>query len=468
MERPCAGVAFNQSTDSVDSLAPIVPHQVVALDGTPCAGRTAAGVAATTQGGESCIDLGIGEQSSRWRQLAFLPEQFDRRPAKAALLRARRLHEALDALQLRRECSSWPTYTVAELPMIGTCATIEYGMLALALSSSSGSRLIFGRDSARVWTSTWLCGRERSLGCYFDVSGPCCAADASFEAARASYAGAEMHGAVKPGARKLGRKRLLQARQQKSHPAHAADPLLLLRKRKGGGGGVAGGGGVLGSSRALSLGGALAEFNVYGTAWVSGQLIAWLFGRMHPAVRAELLKRRAAVFPPRPSASSSGQRLAGRAIGLHVRRGDSCALGSRLCPRNLTAAYFLPAARLRSRYGINRLVLATDDVEAAALCAARVLGFECTTAAMDRVRFASFTSIERRVVHHASGLLSGGAVSLDALADVDMLADCDAHVLVFRSALSRLAYALSTARKGFFTPLVSLQWPWGGMPGPRP
>ncbi len=33
---------------------------------------------------------------------------------------------------------------------------------------------------------------------------------------------------------------------------------------------------------------------------------------------------------------------------------------------------------------------------------------------------------------------------------------------------SRLALALSIARKGRHAPLISLQWPWGGGPGPEP
>jgi len=33
----------------------------------------------------------------------------------------------------------------------------------------------------------------------------------------------------------------------------------------------------VGSSRALTLGGSLAEHNEYGTLWVSGQLVHWLF-----------------------------------------------------------------------------------------------------------------------------------------------------------------------------------------------
>ena len=82
-------------------------------------------------------------------------------------------------------------------------------------------------------------------------------------------------------------------------------------------------------------------------------------------------------------------------------------------------------------------------------------------------RFNAHASIERRVVRHSSGPLSGSAVALDALADLEMLAACEAHVLVLRSAVSRLALALSVARKGRHPPFISLQWPWGGLPKPR-
>ena len=102
------------------------------------------------------------------------------------------------------------------------------------------------------------------------------------------------------------------------------------------------------------------------------------------------------------------------------------------------------------------------------MCKEGIPGFtSCKTLQMDRVRFDARQSIERRVVHHTTGGLSGSAVALDALADVEMLSECDAHVLVLRSAVSRLALALSVAKKGRHGPLISLQCPWGGMPGPR-
>lgn len=450
----CTPVAFNLSTESVESLNGIEPRRVLALHGTSrCAAQTAAGLASSKG---ACADLGVGDDS-RWRQLFFLPQSLGTAD-DGARARASRLQAILDELQHGGPgCANRPTYTVAELPMIGTMATIEYGMLSMALSASSGSRLILGRGSANVWTSRWLCGRELSLACYFNVSGPCCADDQSFDRARGSGDPRGAKGAKGAKLSKMVRMGKLKKLKALKGGASGAAPFGKGQrsKRHLSGGAEA----TVGSSRALTLGGALAEFNVYGSAWVTAQVAHWFWRQMRPNIRAELDARRAAIFPR----SAVGR---GLTIGMHVRRGDSCALGSRFCPSNKTAAYFERAATLRARYGIHRLVLATDDPEAAALCASKVLGFECVTVGMDRARFQSYTSIERRVVHETSGLLSGAAVSLDALADVDMLADCDAHVLVLRSALSRLVYALSIARKGRFPPLISLQWPWGGLPGP--
>ena len=95
---------------------------------------------------------------------------------------------------------------------------------------------------------------------------------------------------------------------------------------------------MYGWSRALSLGGALSRFNVYGTLWATAQLTRWLFGRMHASIRAEVDGRRAGVLPRLPARPSLAARPL--CIGMHVRRGDSCSLGSRFCPRNFTATYF--------------------------------------------------------------------------------------------------------------------------------
>ena len=115
---------------------------------------------------------------------------------------------------------------------------------------------------------------------------------------------------------------------------------------------------------------------------------------------------------------------------------------------------------MRRRYGVNTIVLATDSVAAARACASGILGFECRTLRMARAKFDSAKFIESRVRSHEAGALSGSTVALDALADIDMLADCSYHVLVFRSAISRLAYTLALARHGRPPPVISLQWPY--------
>ena len=118
------------------------------------------------------------------------------------------------------------------------------------------------------------------------------------------------------------------------------------------------------------------------------------------------------------------------------------------------------------QYGASRILLATDSAEAAALCARGVLGFECATMPLERGKFESADLIEHRVAaaERAGGAqtdpLSGSRVALDALADIDMLADCDLFVLVLRSCFGRVAYALNAARRGTFAPLVSLEQAW--------
>ena len=319
--------------------------------------------------------------------------------------------------------------------MIGFCATIEYGLLALARSASSGARLVLGHRSAPTWSSQWLCAGERSLGCYFNVSSACCPEQSSFDIGVSEGA----RHAFMPGKLAMKMKRIGGARRQLYR--HKQPNKATLRSAMAAHGATAANGYEFGSSRALSLGGALEGYNIYGTLWVSGQLAHWLFGRMHPRIRSLLDARRAGVLPRLSSESTRPL-----CISMHIRRGDSCSLGSRYCPSNFSATYFAAAARLRHHYSINTLFVATDDANAATLCAQGHLGFDCRTARMDRVRFNARESIERRVVRVSTGLLSGSAVAIDTLADVEMLSECDAHVLVLRSAVSRLALSLSVAR----------------------
>ena len=300
-------------------------------------------------------------------------------------------------------------YYLHEVPMIGFGSVLEYAMMFLARGVHMGSQLVLGPRSSRTWTSEWFCGADRSLRCYFELSS-CC-------------------GVVTMRGKEL----------------------VLPRRRN-----------------PLNLG--LPGYNDYGGVWVSAQLAGFLFGTMNARTKEALATRRAALVV----GGSGGGRAGGGAaplhlplsaaahvptIGMHIRGGDACHAG-RYCPANLTATFFAEAAEMRRQYGANRLLLATDNAAAAKLCREGVLGFTCLTMPMRRDKFDAVEFIEHRVAQHEEGELSGSTVALDALADIDMLADCDFFVLVFRSAISRVAYALSLARKGHHAPLVSMHMPW--------
>jgi hypothetical protein len=69
-----------------------------------------------------------------------------------------------------------------------------------------------------------------------------------------------------------------------------------------------------------------------------------------------------------------------------------------------------------------------------------------------------------RVLSQEGGL-SGSAVALDALADIDMLGDCDLFVMLLRSCMARVAYALAVGRQGRPLPIISLEAPWSPYKG---
>jgi len=395
--------------------------------------------------GGRCIDLGVGELGTPgglrpgrpWLRI-LPPPPLPSTPPPAITALASKLQAQLEAGQFGHGLAgatgaaaaagcgyagapAWRSvYYVNTVPLIGFGSVVEYGMLFLARATHLGSQLVLGPQSSREWTSGWACGEERSLNCYFNLTS-CC-----------------------------------------GHLALRGRRVELARRR---------------NPRSMGLSG----YNDFGSAFVSAQLAHFFFGRLTPASRARLdairapLHARGAEHPP--------------TIGMHIRGGDACH-ARRFCPSNLTATYFAAAAELRSRYGANRLVLATDHAPAAALCAARVLGFDCRTQAMARGKFDSPTFIEHRVGGEGGGGgregggnggggggggsqagggggepgggdLSGSRVALDVLADIDMLADCDFHVLILRSAVSRLVYALSLGRKGRSAPMVSMNEMWG-------
>ena len=397
------------------------------LDGSKCAARSNDGVALGSDG--SCVDLGDSyavapaqDGSHGHTPLRFLPAASSLSAAadSEAMRHATAFRAAVEALQFPAYGCGGGTgeqraiFYMHELPQVGFGSVIEYAMMFIARGLAIGAPLRIGRESSRAWTSPWFCGQTRAITCYFNLTG-CC-------------------GVV--------------------HAPGATRPLVLPRRRD-----------------PINVG--ARGYNEYGSAWLSAHLARFLFDHATPRTRAALAQRRASMplasrwLRAPPGGASVGAR--GRddlVIGLHIRRGDSCHKG-RYCPANLTTSYFAAAATLRAAYGANRILLATDDAEAARLCEQRALGFECTTQRIERRKFESAELIENRVAQHAEGSLSGSAVALDALADIDMLADCDMFVLLLRSCFARVAYALAMGRRGRPPPVISLEAPWSPYKGAK-
>ena len=385
------------------------PADVRAFDGSSCTPETVDGVA-LSHDRRRCVDLGTGNSDVGGGRsaLTFLPAAQSVGAGAAASAELRRALHAHQAGSCAASGGAGPSiYYVDMLPQVGFMSIVEYAIMFLARSLALKRPLVLGRASSRAWTSRWFCGERRSLDCYFNLSAPACC------------------GAVEVAGR----------------PASTCWPSLVCRTPD-----------CRPRCRRDPLNVGLRGWNQFGSLWVSAQLASFIFSRQTPALRAALARRRAPLF-----AGAWGARAG--TIGVHIRGGDSCHR-RRYCPSNLTASYFAQAAALRARYGFNRLLLATDNAEAAQLCAQGVLGFDCRAHSIERSRFESASLIEDRVAQHADGALSGSAVALDALADIDALASCDAFVLLLRSCFARVAYALAVSRQGRFLPLVSLEQPW--------
>ncbi|KAL1523942.1 hypothetical protein AB1Y20_018858 [Prymnesium parvum] len=362
------------------------------LDGSSCPAATRDGVVSTWDDSGSCVDLGVGSDSPAYGgwPLFYLPAApyLSRAPPSDLTRQASRIEARLMAAQFPRACDAQRTYYVHTVPRVGFGSVIEYASMFLARANVLGAQLVLGpkESSSLAWSSSWACGSERSLNCYFNITS-CCTV-------------------ITMGGKSLE----------------------LPRRRN-----------------PLNIG--LPGYSQFGGMWVSAQFANFFFTRMTPSTRAHINARR--VLSPGSPAT----------IGIHIRGGDSCG-ARRYCPSNLTDTFFMQAVKFRERFGVNRIFLATDNHKAVALCDARVLDFDCYHITMDRTKFESSTFIEQRVEAHASGPLSGSTVALDALADIDMLADCQFLVVLLRSAVSRLALSLALARRGKLPPFISLQWPW--------
>ena len=305
--------------------AEIDPAAVRALDGGGCRASTRDGVATGLD--DKCVDLGepwtegaAPDGSHSHTPLTFLPPTATLGAAVPELAKhASQLRAAVERRQFPSEMCANVALYLHTLPQVGFGSVIEYAIMFLGRALTLDAQLRLGADSSRAWTSAWHCGPERSLSCYFNLSA-CCAA----------------------------------------LTVGSGRPLELPRRRD-------------------PINVAARGFNQYGSAWVSAQMVAYLWQRLTPHTRRAIEARRSATMSvaalpaPAVSVGRGSQRML--TIGMHIRRGDSCHK-FRYCPANLTSSYFAAAARLRHVYGPSRLLLATDDAEAARLCMSKAMGFE--------------------------------------------------------------------------------------------
>lgn len=170
----------------------VVAGEIAALDGSKCQARSRDGVAqaGTSSGVRMCVDLGIGSGGGvrsdllgEW-PLFFFPPTMSAPPEPQMIALGAQLARRLEARQFPRLPGGCPSgtsrgrwresYYVHEVPLVGFGSIIEYVSMFLARSAHMGAQLSLGPASSRVWTSDWACGRERSLACYFNLTG-CCA-----------------------------------------------------------------------------------------------------------------------------------------------------------------------------------------------------------------------------------------------------------------------------------------------------
>ena len=157
------------------------------LDGSACSPVTLDGVARGAQG--VCTDLGIPSSSAKLlaaggdSPFELLPEAHDDRSrAPEWQVLATRLQKQLADQQFDgvvdgcglAGAPAWRSmYYVHKVPLIGFASTLEYAVLYLVRAAHLRSQLVFGRESARGWTSAWFCAEERTLSCYFNTSSCC-------------------------------------------------------------------------------------------------------------------------------------------------------------------------------------------------------------------------------------------------------------------------------------------------------
>lgn len=149
-------------------------------------------------------------------------------------------------------------------------------------------------------------------------------------------------------------------------------------------------------------------------------------------------------------------------VAVHVRHGDACKdhRSQRKCYP--AAMYLRHVRRLKARYNLKGVFLATDDPSVVrAFMAASDL--KVSTQSVDRnwLSGGGGTRIETRM--KSSGARGGqvqGRIGRETVVDMELLARCSAFVGTFSTNLGRLAFEIMAARSSSLPPYVSLDIGW--------
>ena len=208
-------------------------------------------------------------------------------------------------------------------------------------------------------------------------------------------------------------------------------------------------------------------------AWYHSELAGYLW-RPNPELsrRVEDIKRRIGYRHP--------------IIAMHVRHGDACRdiYGSRKCFK--LGEYMAHAQRMKDRYGVANIFLATDDPEVVREAEAEYPDFRFAVAPVDRAWYSASPDSEQGSGH--SGLATGhgtvqeeaerqtaagfiekrlgqreggrAKVGLEAVIDTELLGQADFFIGTLGSNLGRLAFELILSRQRRVVPFASLDIGW--------
>ena len=210
-----------------------------------------------------------------------------------------------------------------------------------------------------------------------------------------------------------------------------------------------------------------ALFGHRGKFWLIAQQMSYVF-------------RLSAKFAARVEALKATIGYAHPIIGMQVRHGDTCRVREVCWP---LAAFMEQARRMKAKYGVKTIFLATDSEKVAAEAKSKYGGeFTIVQQEMDRSKFDLDTRSEAlKHLHpgwdtgpgnfdtiHAAGLSNSNADVETILTDVELLAQADYLISAFSTNVARLAYELMVARRGCAPPFVSLDIPWCVLGPARP